>query len=105
MSRTVCLSLVVVCLLTASPAAFAQEKELPHVLVSIYQIAPGKHLEFLKWLAARDEASQVAGVAPGQLYAHVNGASWDYTLIAPETTPEQDKKIDEVSKRRGLKIG
>lgn len=105
MLRTACLSIVVALVLAASPLAFSQENESAHVLVSIYQIAPGKHLDFLKWLAARDEASKAAGLAPGQLYAHENGASWDYILIAPTTTAEQDKKIDEASKKMGLKTG
>ena len=104
MSRKVCLSLAVACLIAVSSVAVAQENE-PRVIVSMYQIAPGKHLEFLKWLAARDEASKAAGLPAGQLYAHTNGASWDYVVIAPELTPEQDKKLDEVSKKRALKIG
>jgi membrane-bound lytic murein transglycosylase B len=104
MSRKVCLSLAVACLIAVSSVAVAQENE-PRAIVSMYQIAPGKHLEFLKWLAARDEASKAAGLPAGQLYAHTNGASWDYVVIAPELTPEQEKKLDEVSKKRALKIG
>jgi len=86
MSRKVCLSLAVACLIAVSSVAVAQENE-PRAIVSMYQIAPGKHLEFLKWLAARDEASKAAGLPAGQLYAHTNGASWDYVVIAPELTP------------------
>jgi hypothetical protein len=103
MSRKVCLSIVAVCLLAVALPAFAQEPA--RAIVSIYQIAPGKHLEFLKWLAVRDEVSVAAGLPAGQLYAHQDGASWDYLLIAPVTTPEQDKKMDEISKKRGLKTG
>lgn len=103
MSRTVRLSIVAACLLAVALPAFAQES--PRALVSIYQIAPGKHLEFLKWLAARDEASVAAGLPAGQLYAHQDGASWDYLVISPVTTPEQDKKLDEISRKRGLKTG
>lgn len=103
MSRTVRLSIVAACLLAVALPAFAQEP--PRALVSIYQIAPGKHLEFLKWLAARDEASVAAGLPAGQLYAHQDGASWDYLVISPVTTPEQDKKVDEISRKRGLKTG
>ena len=42
---------------------------------------------------ASDEVSVAAGLPAGQLYAHQDGASWDYLVISPVTTPEQDKKL------------
>ena len=83
----------------------AQDKPLPKVRVALYHIAPGKHVEFLKWLAAREDVSKEAGLPASQLYAHTDGDSWDYLAIDPVATPEQDKKVDELSKKKGLKIG
>ena len=74
--------------LVAGGLALAQEKKEPqHARISIYRIAPGKHLEFLKWLAAQEEAAKEAGVPATQVYAHRDGAAWDYLAIGPETTP------------------
>ena len=39
------------------------------------------------------------------MYAHNDGDSWDYLLIWPITTPEQDRKLDELAARKGLKTG
>jgi hypothetical protein len=46
-----------------------------------------------------------AGVPAAQLYAHTDGDSWDYVGVAPVTTPEQDKKMDEIAKKKGMKTG
>jgi hypothetical protein len=90
-------------------ASFAQSamagKEPGKVIVAIYHVAPGKHLEFLKWMAARDAVSKEAGVGEAQWYAHVDGDSWDYISISPTTTEAQDDKVDEISKSRGLTTG
>src|SRR5262245_29537548 len=51
------------------------------VVVAIYHVAPGKHLEFLRWQAARDAAATEAGIAATQWYAHLDGDSWDYVSI------------------------
>ena len=56
-------------------------------------------------MAAQDEVAREAGIATIQLYAHVDGDSWDYIGIGPLTTPEQDKKADEISAKRGLRTG
>ncbi len=107
MKRIVSLSILVVSLISAGVAVSgAQDKKEPaRARVSIYRIAPGKHLEFLKWMAAQDEAAKEAGIASTQLYAHTDGASWDYVGVAPATTPDQDKKVDEIAKKKGLKTG
>ena len=80
-------------------------KEPGTVIISIYHVAPGKHLDFLKWMAARDAVSREAGVGETQWYAHVDGDSWDYVGIAPTTNDEQDKKVDEISKSKGMTTG
>jgi hypothetical protein len=81
------------------------KKEVPRVRISIYHVAPGKQLDFLRYWAAQDEVAKEAGVAPVQLYAHIEGDSWDYVLMRPATTPEQDQRMDEVAEKKGIKTG
>ncbi len=81
------------------------KKEAGRVRITIYRIAPGQQLGFLKWMAAQDEVAKEAGVATVQMYAHLDGDSWDYLGIGPITTPEQEKKLDDVAAKKGLKIG
>jgi hypothetical protein len=99
-------ALVVLC----APAARAQmakqdAKQPSHALIRIYRIAPGKHLEFLKWLAEGDAIDKEAGVPSPQLYAHIDGDSWDYLGVGPDLTREQQAKVEEVSKKHGRKTG
>jgi hypothetical protein len=81
------------------------EADMPQVTVAIYHVAPGKHLDFLKWMAANEGYAKEAGVPAGVFYAHVNGDSWDYLQITPELTDEQSAKLDAVTKKHGGKIG
>ncbi len=77
----------------------------PKALVGIYQVAPGKHLEFLKWQAANEAINKEAGLPATQWYAHTDGASWDYLSIGPVLTDEQQNKVDEISKKKGAPTG
>jgi hypothetical protein len=93
-------------LAAAAPRWTPQDKKEPgRARITIYHVAPGKHLEFLRWMAAQDEVAKEAGVEPVQLYAHIDGDSWDYLGLAPVTTLEQDKKLDEIAAKKGLKTG
>jgi hypothetical protein len=106
MKRLPLLGLLVVCFLaTAAPRWLPDKKDPPRARISIYHVAPGRQLDFLKWMAAQEDVAREAGVPAVQLYAHLDGDSWDYVGIAPVTTPEQDKKLDEVAARKGLKTG
>jgi hypothetical protein len=96
--------LTLLLVLSAFPL-MAQDKEPGEALISIYKIAPGKHLDFLKWMAAREAVAKEAGAAPTVWYAHTNGADWDYVAIGPVNSSEQDKKIDELSAKKGLTTG
>ena len=94
----------------AAPAARAQTagaemKEPPRAIIRIYRIAPGKQLDFLKWMAEADAIAKEAGVPVGHLYAHTDGDSWDYLDVAPDLSKEQDAKVNEVSKKHGRKTG
>ena len=106
MKRFRSLFLLMVCGLAVAAPRWSQDKKEPgRARITIYRIAPGRQLDFLKWLAAQDEVAKEAGIATVQLYAHLDGDSWDYIGIGPVTTPEQDKKADEVAAKRGLKAG
>lgn len=106
MNRLRSLALLVVCGFAVAAPRWSQDKKEPgRARITLYRIAPGKHLDFLKWMAAQDEVAKEAGIATVQLYAHVDGDSWDYLGIGPVTTPEQDKKADEIAARKGLKTG
>ena len=83
--------------------SLAQEEQ--ESIISIYRIAPGHHVEFLQWMADREASSQEAGVPAGQWYVHHNGDSWDFLLIAPAPTDEQNAAVDAADQARGLKIG
>jgi hypothetical protein len=85
--------------------AKSEMKSPPHAVVSLYRIAPGKHLDFLKWLADQEAIAKEAGVPASQLYAHTDGDSWDYMMVAPDLTPEQQAKVDDIAKKHGRKTG
>lgn len=101
-----------VCLLVAYcwtfPAA-AQEKKPGRNIVSMYQVAPGKHLDFLKWMARQEAVAKEAGGPATQWYVHQDGASWDFVAITPELEPakqaEIEKKTEAISKQKGLSTG
>ena len=84
-----------------SRAADAQGR----ALVSLYRVAPGKHLDFLKWMAARETVDKEAGMPATQWYMHTNGDSWDFVAIAPALTEAQQAKVDALATKKGLKTG
>jgi hypothetical protein len=92
-------------LLACAPALYAADAEPGKVVVGIYHAAPGKQLELLKWLAAREAVDKEAGVPAQQIYAHVDGDSWDYVVIAPQLSDADGAKVDELAKKKGLKVG
>jgi hypothetical protein len=92
-------------MLASLPAAPVSAADAGTVIVSIYYVAPGKHVDFLKWAAEQDALATEAGIAASQWYANQDGDAWDYIAISPATTPEQDKKLDAVSMKHGKKTG
>ncbi len=106
MSRRLSVLVATICALVLTTSALAQEKKEPgKAMVSIYRVAPGKHLDFLKWQAAREAVSKAAGVAAAQWYVHTDGDSWDYVSVGPITSADQDKKVEELAAKAGLKTG
>lgn len=85
----------------AAPASAAE----PGVaIVSIYHVAPGQQVAFLKWMDQQDRISAAAGVAKGQLYVHMDGDSWDYLVVNPETTEAEDAAVDAAGKKMGVNM-
>ena len=88
--------------LAVAPPAAAQSG--PDGIVQIYHVAPGHQVDFLKWLDQQDKIAASAGVPAGKLYAHMDGDSWDYLVIAPVTTPAQDAALDAAAKSMGINV-
>ena len=110
MNRWFAASLMVVGILAVSgqqalPQTAGAKTEPQEALVSIYHVAPGKHLDFLKWMAAREAVDQSLGLAPTKWYAHLDGDSWDYVAVGPALTDEQDEQVESEAGRRGLTTG
>jgi hypothetical protein len=108
-NRSIVALLGVLFLLSAPTAraqtARAEMKEPSRALITIYRVATGKHLDFLKWLADQEAIAREAGVPASQLYSHTDGDSWDYLNIAPALTDAQQAKVDEAARKRGRKTG
>ena len=96
-----CLTVLTARAQTAKPAP----KEPPTAHVMLIRVAPGKQLDYLKWVADNDAMSKEAGLPVGTLYVHTNGDSWDYLQISPDLTKEQQAKLDEASQKHGRKTG
>src|SRR5262245_4073615 len=106
MKRFGSLALLVICCIFLAAPRWAQVKPgSGRARITIYRIAPGKQLDFLKWMAVQDEVAKEAGLPPVQLYTHINGDDWDFVGIAPVGSPEQDRIADEIAAKRGLKTG
>jgi hypothetical protein len=98
--------IVLASLLSAAPKWNpAGGKPASQFRISLYRVAPGQQLAFLKWLAAREAVSKEAGIPAGKLYAHLDGDSWDYLLIAPVTAADQDARFDQIAAKKGVKTG
>ncbi len=91
--------------MAAASIAFAQSASPPRAVISIYHAAPGHQEALLQWLAQQDRVSAAAGVASAQIYAHTDGDSWDYLMIAPQTTAAQDQALDAAAAKMGLPSG
>jgi len=87
-----CLFAFAFCMTSAAVFAQSEDEEdapAPPVrkLVEIYRIAPGKHEEFLRFVAFLDDINIKAGLPPRQLYVHNDGSDWDFIIIQPASTP------------------
>ena len=103
-NRVLC-ALVVACVLGAGISTVLAQAQPKASIVSIYRIAPGKHMAFLKWMAAREAADAGAGIPATQWYRHLDGDSWDYVGIAPAMDDAMSQKSDAAAKSHGLSTG
>jgi hypothetical protein len=90
---------------SASGQAAKSEMKPPTAIVTLVRIAPGKHLDFLKWVAENESIAKEAGVPATQVYEHTNGDSWDFMQVAPVLSDAQQAKVDEITKKHGHKTG
>jgi hypothetical protein len=102
--RALCVALALAAAIALAGPVAAQDS-VPTSLVAIYHVAPGKHLDFLKWQADREAIDREAGAPAAQWYAHMDGDSWDYVSISPDIDDALSDKIDEMARKRGLKVG
>ena len=77
----------------------ATAQQSPSFVITTYRAAPGHQVELLRWLARQDEVAQAAGLPASQLYVHQDGASWDYLIIALNTTAAQDQAVEAAAQR------
>ncbi|MDB5699668.1 MAG: hypothetical protein JWN69_2472 [Alphaproteobacteria bacterium] len=107
MATRIIVAALAAALLPLSAAASGQSgaAQPGRAIIAIYHAAPGEQLALLKWLADQDRAAAAAGVGVAQLYAHSDGADWDYLAILPVTTPAQDAAVEAAGKRLGIDTG
>ena len=89
----------------AGSIAYAQSASPPRAIISIYRATPGHQEALLQWLAQQDRVSTSIGLPAAQIYAHTDGDSWDYLMIAPVTTDAQDQALDAAAKKMGVPTG
>jgi hypothetical protein len=97
-----------IALVCATPQLLAQEAapaEPGELIVSLYRVAPGQHKEFIQWMGRLDMMSQEVGIPATKVFVHDEGDAWDYLFIRAVPTPEQEAKLEELSKQRGLHSG
>ena len=99
--------IVSVLVLTGQPAMTQTnpQAQSEQVTVSIYHVAPGQHISFLKWHAAREVVNQSLGLPKTSWYAHLDGDSWDYVSVGPKLTERQEMQVERETRNRGLTTG
>lgn len=98
-------SVALVCFVFFSVSPVLAEDKSEEYLVSLYHTAPGKQLDFLKWLAQQDEVGAEVGIASAKIYVHLDGANWDYLVINTIPTDEQSAAYEKAAKKRGIAVG
>jgi hypothetical protein len=93
----------------AAVGSWAQETTRPQeprsVIVAVYRVAPGKHEDFLRWNLVRERAELESGLETAQWFVHVDGDGWDFLALQPHRSSEDDRRRDEVLRKRGLTAG
>lgn len=107
MGRLAFVIAVVLALSGLAAEASAQEDSDQQHTIGIFHVAPGKHLDFLRWQAEREALAKEAGAPPTQWYVHTDGDSWDFVSIVRDLDDPQDQaalddKIEKLARGKGL---
>jgi hypothetical protein len=102
-SRLLKILVLLVSLITA--LAFSTASSANVKTISLYKIAPGKHLEFIQWMSAWDEVYEEIGLEQPVWYRNIRGDSWDFFVIFPPFDRAKEDEMEKVGKARGLDIG
>ena len=73
--------------------------------VAIYKVVPGKHVEFLEWMAAWDEVFDEIDLDQPVWYRTVRGGNFDFIVFYPMWDPSKEEEMERVGKERELQTG
>lgn len=98
--------LLAACIAVATASYSLQsESRATFQTVAIYKVVPGKHVEFLEWMAAWDEVFEEIGLDQPIWYRTVRGGNFDFIVFYPTWDPSKEEEMERVGKERGLEIG
>src|SRR3546814_10926094 len=103
--RCAAAALFALCLSLPTLAQSQDTGDPPTATVSLYRVAPGKHMDLLKWMAAREAIARDAGQHASQWYVHMHGDSWDSLVLPPTSSEETDKRAAEFMTQRSTTEG
>ncbi|MDT7935022.1 MAG: hypothetical protein RQ833_10545 [Sphingomonadaceae bacterium] len=89
----------------AATGAAAQPSKPQERNISTYRAAPGMQMQLLRYLANQDAALRAIGAPACEMFAHHEGASWDYLSICSVLTREQEKAYEVARGKMGLPSG
>lgn len=92
----------------AAPPVADADAPWPEAWFEIFRLAPGKHEEFIRFVAQGDEISAAGGQPPTQLFFHDNGADFDVILFKPagaKLTREQEAAMKKKAAELGVPTG
>ena len=105
----VCAVLWALGLATAGISQQPMKHEPGRALISIYKVSPGKHVEFIRWMAAQEAAAREAGGMPAHWFMHTDGADWDFVVInhlgSEKEEAERSAKIADAMTKKGRPTG
>ena len=104
-SRPVVLLACCIAIATAGYSLQQSESQATFQTVAIYKVVPGKHVEFLEWMAAWDEVFEEIGLEQPVWYRTVRGGNFDFIVFYPTWDPSKEEEMERVGKQRGLEIG
>jgi hypothetical protein len=97
-------SIILVLALALGCALPAHAAEQTTRIVTLYRIAPGQHVAFMKWLSVKEQAEREAGIPNSQIFVHETGAGWDFLMIdsGTEASPAQLAAYEKATQRLGV---